>query len=204
MKSAMRYEDYLNVPDHFYRNHLPHFDPKDAPYFVTYRLHGSIPKKEVLRLKALQAKANSGEKRAALFLEFDAILDRNGPYHLRQPEIRSIVMDSLSMLDGNEIATYAYTVLPNHVHAVFELHSSRELYRVMQSHKSFTGRQANLLLGNGGKPFWKKESYDRVVREGKLGSAIWYVLQNPVKAGFVKHWREWPGTYLSPNCHGFD
>jgi hypothetical protein len=50
----MRFEDTPNVPDHFYRNNLPHFDPRDAPYSATYRLHGSISKEETARLFAFR------------------------------------------------------------------------------------------------------------------------------------------------------
>jgi len=28
---------------------------------------------------------------------------------------------------------------------------------------------------------------------------MWYVLNNPVKAGLVKNWKDWPATYLNPD-----
>ena len=34
------------------------------------------------------------------------------------------------------------------------------------------------------------QSFNRIVA---------YILNNPVKAGFVRDWQEWPGNYLSPN-----
>src|ERR1035437_7480788 len=94
----MRFEDGPNVPDHFYRNRLPHFDPKDAPYFCTYRLDGSVPQPEIERLYQRYRKTNTEEERDHFkgdpqrqhFLEFDAVLDANGPYHLSNPPIRTI------------------------------------------------------------------------------------------------------------------
>ena len=139
-----------------------------------------------------------------MFLAYDSVLDRNGPYHLQEPAIRQIIMDSLAHLDRKEIHLYAYTIMPNHVHAVFDLHSERNLHEVMQSHKAFTARRANIVLGQTGNPFWQPEIYDHVVRKGRLAAAIWYVLLNPVKAGLVKRWQDWPGTYLAPEIHGFE
>ncbi len=200
----MIFEDTPNVPDHFYRNHLPHFDPKDAPYSVTYRLYGSIPKEEMVKLFEEFQSAKTVEDKARTFLAYDAVLDRNGPYHLREPAIRQIVIDSLEHLDKTEIHLYAYTIMPNHVHAIFDLHSERQLHEVMQSHKAFTARRANIILERTGLSFWEQETYDHVIRKGRLAGAIWYTLLNPVKAGFVKRWQDWPGTYLAPEIHGFD
>jgi putative transposase len=200
----MRFEQTPYVPDDFYRNHLPHFDPKDAPYSVTYRLYGSVPKEEMQKLLAQFQLAKSEDDKARAFLAYDAVLDRNGPYYLQEPAIRQIVMDSLAHMDRTEIHIYAYTIMPNHVHAVFDLNSKRDLYSVMQSHKTFTARRANAILGLTGNPFWQQETYDHVVRKGRLGAAIWYVLLNPVKAGLVKRWQDWPGTYLAPEIYGFE
>jgi len=33
---------------------------------------------------------------------------------------------------------------------------------------------------------------------------VYYILMNPVKAGLVDDWRDWPGTYLSPNFYGLE
>jgi putative transposase len=201
---SMRYEDYAEVPDHFYRNHLPHFDPGDAPYFVTYRLHGSVPKSEIQRLKQLYQQVTTDETHREFFRQFDNVLDANGPYRLREEHVREIVSQSLHDIDTKDIHLYAYTIMPNHVHAVFDLRTARKLYEVMKSHKGYTARLANKHLGLTGSPFWHPETYDRVVRAGRLSSTIWYTILNPVKAGFVKQWRDWPGTYLAPDCIGFD
>ena len=41
------------------------------------------------------------------------------------------------------------------------------------------------------------ESYDHVVRDGEeLDRIIAYVLNNPVKAGLVKNWRQWKWSYV--------
>jgi len=39
---------------------------------------------------------------------------------------------------------------------------------------------------------WQKSFYDRIVRSRQLGQVVRYVLDNPVRAGLVAQWREYP------------
>jgi REP element-mobilizing transposase RayT len=62
---------------------------------------------------------------------------------------------------------------------------------IMKSLKGYTAHEANRLLGRKGE-FWEAESYDHFVRDDtELARIINYVLNNPVKAGLVKDWRDW-------------
>ncbi|MGH9754478.1 MAG: transposase [Blastocatellia bacterium] len=62
---------------------------------------------------------------------------------------------------------------------------------IMHSLKSWTANQANEALGRQGQ-FWQHESYDHVIRDdGEFDRIVNYVLNNPVKAGLVKEWKEW-------------
>jgi hypothetical protein len=83
-------------PEHFTRRNLPHYTPNDAPYFVTFRLAGTISKLEAARLKALLAD-KSPESSRKFFRTYDTILDsaRIGPKYLRQPEIMQQMHDTL-------------------------------------------------------------------------------------------------------------
>ena len=64
----------------------------------------------------------------------------------------------------------------------------------MHSVKGRSARESNLILARSGS-FWEHESFDHVIRPGKFDATIKYVLNNPVKAGLAKHWREWPWNY---------
>jgi len=65
----------------------------------------------------------------------------------------------------------------------------------MKSLKGFTAREANKALHRQG-AFWETESYDHWVRDdAELDRIVTYVLNNPVKAGFVRHWQDWPHSY---------
>jgi putative transposase len=208
----------------FYRRRLPHYQPSEATYFITYRLSGSLPAEVVTRLKnEMELLERSANKTAAdknpklelknyhslYFSKFDALLDKNntGPRWMKQPEIADLIDSAIRYRDGKEYDLFASTVMPNHVHQVF--HTGTELFpgleknksqypvtRILQSMKWYTALKANKILGRSG-PFWQQESYDHVVRDGKeLERILYYVINNPVKACLVKDWRDWKWTYL--------
>ena len=196
----------MKTPLHYYRRALPHYGPNDAPYFVTYRLHHSIPGIEELRLNSILKNANSLDDQARHFQEYDFVLDaaQHGPKYLARPEIMEIVKSSLTYAGEQWLDMIAYTIMPNHVHFVAGLKSDRTLPQVMHSLKGFTAREANKILERTGSPLWQPESFDRVVRNGRLGNTVYYILMNPVKAGLVDDWRDWPGSYLSPEFYGIE
>jgi REP element-mobilizing transposase RayT len=105
--------------------------------------------------------------------------------------------------DGKDYELHAFTIMSNHVHLVVTMKDGVELPDMLQSLKARTSKKCNQVLGRKGE-FWMHEGYDHVVRRGKLGRGVAYVLRNPIKAGIVKHWREHEWTYLSPELHGFD
>jgi REP element-mobilizing transposase RayT len=166
----------------------------------------------VTRLKEVRAKADRllvdtggreekdkiNELRKRYFVRFDKLLDtaRQGPGWLRNAEVAEVVLDAIHYRDGREYELLAYCIMPNHVHLVMTLErNSVSLYRVLQSLKRFTAREANKILFRAG-AFWQHESYDHVVRDGKeLVRVIAYVLGNPEKAGLVDQWKSWRWSY---------
>jgi putative transposase len=200
-----------------YRRHLPHFQPGGATLFVTYRLAGSVPataidefqrEAEGLRRRldqipdsAERAKRYAEEQRR-LFARWDGLLDNaiEGPFWLRQPANAALVAESLHKLDGLYYELLAFCIMPNHVHAVFTPLPSGEnsyhaLSQIMHSPKGYTAHMANRQSRRKG-AFWQNESYDHVVRStGELQRIIAYVQNNPVRAGLVQEWQQWPWTY---------
>lgn len=155
------------------------------------------------------------------FVKFEAILHQAsvGPMWMRDDKIAETVAESLRASDGKDYRLDAYSVMSNHVHTVFKpfvternlrevkdkdrhpvfLSDCASLSRIMHSVKGRSARQCNLILSRSG-PFWEHESFDHVIRPGKFGATIRYVLNNPVKAGLVNDWRAWPGTTAARNC----
>jgi REP element-mobilizing transposase RayT len=152
----------------------------------------------------------------AWFLKFEETLDqaRTGPTWLKDNKVAAVVAGQLHALDDEAYKLDAYCVMSNHVHVVFmPFLSGASLYEDVDEtgHLAFTGeypglsqimhrlkgpsaREANLTLSRTGQ-FWEHESFDHVIRPGKLMRTVKYVLENPVKAGLVKDWREWRWSY---------
>jgi REP element-mobilizing transposase RayT len=209
---------FIQTMKEFYRRHLPHWHPRDAIFFVTFRLKGSLPYEVIenlreesereKRLLALLPESEQGHgstfEEQRYFEKWNAALDqeKKGPHWLAQPEFADVVKEAMYYRDGKVFDLHAYCIMSNHVHAIFkpicrsECHS--DFPRIMQSLKSHTARHANLILGREG-AFWQDESYDHVIRDGEeYARMIHYVLENPVKCGLVERWNAWPWTYCKP------
>jgi putative transposase len=150
------------------------------------------------------------------FVKFEQILHQAkvGPMWMRDERIAEAVAESLRKFDGEAYRLDAYSVMSNHVHTVFKPFVSEDnireiqdqdgrpvfvsdypsLSQIMHSVKGRSARACNLILSRTGS-FWEQESFDHVIRRGKFEETMKYVLNNPVKAGLAKHWRDWPWNY---------
>jgi putative transposase len=209
--------------DHFYRRRLPHIQPPDATYFVTYRLADSIPKIVLEKLRSdwndFQQKLvrmDDENKRNELlaverrryFKRYDESLDRilSGPVWLREGRVAKVVADAIQYRHSKEYELISYCIMPNHVHMVIYVgrnevsprritDSPYTLTRILQSLKRYTAMECNKILNRSGQ-FWQHESYDHIVRGDKqLKRIIKYVLNNPVSAGFVDRPDQWKWSY---------
>jgi len=198
----------------FHRRNLPHWQPKNAIFFITARLAGSLPRNKVEELKALREvelgkleqikEAPSELQKRVIIIEefydgkFNDLLDFNhtGPHWFKEIRIANIWINALMHFDQERYEVICSTVMSNHVHFVFHK-LDRSLSKIMKSLKGFSAREANKALERTGQSFWQSESYDRVIRDDlELKRTINYVLNNPVKAGLVNNWWEWPYNYV--------
>ena len=201
-----------------YRRNLPHIQPEGATFFVTTRLHGSLPEAAWQRLQAereqrrkiIEQSAGPDDiKRAQLYDEdkrafgrYDALLDAasDGPVWLSDPRVAELVCRAIHYRQGDLFDLIAYCVMPNHAHLVFTPRPRADksyfaLAEIMHGFKGYTGWKANELLGLR-EHFWQHESYDHYVRDGReLARIVDYVLWNPVKAGLTDSWEKWPWSY---------
>jgi len=142
--------------------------PKGAPLFVTRHLHGSVP-------HHLHPPGTLTSGEAFVWLDRHMDSPMQGPMYLQQPEFAKIVVASIHK--GVELGHYEL-VAPD---------------RLLRSLKGATAREANLLLGRTGEPFWQKESYDHWVRNhGEFMRIRGYIEKNPVKAGLVSRPEDFP------------
>jgi putative transposase len=210
-----------------YSSILPHIQPIGATFFVTYNLHGSLPKIVLEKIKKEHELrkheilfSNYANKNVLLYREqrlhfkrYDDALHKveDGIKFLEIPQIAKIVADKMHAFDGMYYHLLAYTIMPNHVHAVFDFSAQLDrygnyhkedyvqLHKVMQLIKGATAFDANNILKQRGVHFWQKDSYDHYVRNAnELEGIINYVKTNPVSAKLVNNWEDWVFTYIRP------
>ena len=102
--------------------------------------------------------------------KYDALLDKGdfGPIFLKQPKIANIVTDCIQYWHQQErYKLICYSVMPNHVHLML-YQTKLPLYKILQTIKTYTATEANILLDRTGKAFWHPESYDNLVRNLSL------------------------------------
>jgi REP element-mobilizing transposase RayT len=185
---------------------LPHWEVENAIYFVTFRLADSLPSQalqkidfqrkdivatsshmsrpltaiESMRLKQLQV------RRIEKALDLAA-----GECFLKTPQIAQVVVDALRKFDGSRYRLFAWSVMPNHVHVLFQALGDMFLEDILHSWKSYSAKSANRILGRSGE-FWQREYYDRLIRnQEEFNRALRYVAENPEKAGL----KDWPWVW---------
>jgi putative transposase len=132
---------------------LPHIYPQGRWLFLTWHLHGGLPRDRY----PPPHHASAGQA----FVWMDRNLDRAecGPRFLQQEAIAALVAGSL--IRGVELGHYqlgAFAIMTNHVHTL--LLPAQPPSRILKSLKGYTAHEANRLLRRTGEPFWQRESYE--------------------------------------------
>lgn len=187
------------------RSRVPHWHVPHGLYFVTYRLHDSLPAEVETRIAVM--KADIARRRLAqfdaeaardlereMFKIVEGSLDRHlGACFMRQPDIADLVVSVFDRDDLNHYRLLALAAMPNHLHVVFRLENG-ELDAVVRNWKSYSAYLANRRLGRRG-AFWQSDYFDILIRDSRqLERSIAYVLANPLKAD-LRQWRwvrSWP------------
>jgi putative DNA methylase len=222
----------MRFPETVTRRNLPHWYMPGAAHFVTYRLHGSLPgsaleelqnRKEALLKRKPPAGISPAQYREQvhkqLFAQYDQWLDRSKNGCLSDPRVAALIRSNLYHHNGSKYHLVAYSVMPNHVHVLFQpidvatgdppvdettgeppvarmavgecadRHSP--LARIMHSLKSYTAHKANKIVNRAG-TFWQAESYDHWVRDDdELERIVYYIRANPVKAELAQCPEDW-------------
>jgi len=175
----------------YYVRNLPHWHPPGTDIFITWRLHGSLPKQFPPKKKL--------ESSGKAFVYYDRILDqaRTGPLWLKDSRVAECLLAALNTAQRRNLFTLrAYSIMANHVHVL--LAPLAPLGQITQQIKGATARQANLILERTGAPFWQDESFDHWVRNpGEFQKIRAYIERNPVVAGLVARPEDWPWSSAS-------
>jgi putative transposase len=169
----------------FERGYLPHFDGGAVVQAITFRLADSLPHDVY---KHLLSMSDDVEQRKLMQRLID---EGRGHCVLRIAENAEIVANALNYFDGDRYRLLAWVIMPNHVHAMIEQIEGHRLDKIVHSWKSFTAKVINRRLNSSG-PVWARDYFDRYVRnEAHYFNAIYYVENNPVKAGLVRLPEDW-------------
>lgn len=104
---------------------------------------------------------------------------------------KGITFDSIKFHAGTKYRLYACVVMETYVHSILQsLEESNNTYysiaQIMHSIKSYSANRIQRLLNRKGN-VWSDENYDRIVRDdGEYLEKVNYIINNPLKAGFVE------------------
>jgi len=88
--------------------------------------------------------------------------------------------------------TYAFVVMPDHLHWLFQLEAEETLSRVVQRVKSQTTREIRRQPGKVVQ-VWQAGFHDHAMRtDERLVDTARYILANPLRAGLCRSIREYP------------
>jgi REP element-mobilizing transposase RayT len=198
------------------RGYLPHCDKPGLTQFVTFRLWDSLPASRrgewehllavTERSDAPRSVSSAGARsiasrddeavakaRREQRRKVEAYLDRShGECFLRDPRVATLMENAMRFHHGQRFDLLAWVVMPNHVHALFQVGDSTPLSAIMQNWKSISAVVANKLLNRSG-DFWQEDYWDTFMRnEEQTCKAIRYIENNPVKARLCRVPEEWP------------
>ena len=179
------------------RANLPHWNKDKTASFVTFRLADSLPIEKLLKLEdsrtawlAEHPQPWDAETAKEYFSTFDETvqgwLDAGyGSCVLADDACRQIVENSLWHFAGERYHLYAYVVMPNHVHVLFQPMEGRTISRIVADWKSFTAHKINESRGTDG-TVWQKESFDTLIRSQRhFQTVISYIRKNDLMRAWV-------------------
>ncbi len=191
--------------------YLPHWRIPGATYAVTFRAKDSLPasvledyerKRQTLMERVAMIRKSAGARDATCELlplrdELESLTETiiepalhaaEGPQPLSDPRIAEIACNALKFFDGERYDLLAWSVMPNHVHALLTPRVGHDLAKILQSWKTHSAKEANRILGKSG-TFWQEEYYDHIVRDGEdLKHQVGYILRNPLRGRVSAEW----------------
>jgi REP element-mobilizing transposase RayT len=119
--------------------------------------------------------------------------DRGSPF--ADARLAAVVCDSVERcckLCG--YALFGVCLMPDHLHVLLSPGESGIAVRDwLRRFKSFTTNE--FVRGGGDSPLWQRSASDHVCRKEETAEQVLaYIIDNPVRAGLVGCWQDWPWT----------
>jgi putative transposase len=113
------------------------------------------------------------------------------PVFLDEEQARWVIDCLKRAAEKNQFAVHAFSVMPDHVHALVEgLASESDLLLFVRMLKQRTSVEYRKLIG---RVLWQKKFYDHILRTRDSPEAVsWCIWMNPVQKGLSKSFEEYP------------
>jgi REP element-mobilizing transposase RayT len=120
------------------------------------------------------------------------VATRNRQPVLADPWIAETVIESIRFQCTKAKADLLiYCVMPEHVHLVIGIGEQGDLISILHDFKSYTTNQWRKRTSQD--TFWQESFYDHGVRRSeRMDDLIAYVAANPVDAGLISDWQDYP------------
>jgi putative transposase len=105
---------------------------------------------------------------------------------------RCVVEEMRILHNENMVNSYAWVVMPDHVHWLFQLGERSDLSSTIKRFKARSAHRVNRYLHRQG-GLWQKAFYDHAIREEENVQGIArYIVGNPLRAGLVEQIGDYP------------
>ncbi|MGK7393386.1 MAG: transposase [Candidatus Cyclobacteriaceae bacterium M3_2C_046] len=187
-----------------------------SKFFFTFSLKESLPQDSINLLEReytqvqnrLDVKNSSSGKfdkvKSLFFGRLDNMLDRAITVSslLSNPEIANSLQKKLHEMDNISFHLICYTILPNHFHLLVEpldnkQKTIKQINRIITDVKEQTTPVLTTFYGPD--KHWNRDSFADILTDNQqMVHMISYTLNNPVKAGLINYWKDWPWSFCNP------
>ncbi|MCW9030071.1 MAG: transposase [Gammaproteobacteria bacterium] len=114
------------------------------------------------------------------------------PYFTNFYMTRKAIQQIRLLHDEEKVYSYAWVIMPDHMHWLFQLNDNQSLPKVVNLFKGRTARVLNNVINNKGK-FWQPAYFDHAVRKDECIKQIArYIVANPLRANLVDRIEDYP------------
>lgn len=120
------------------------------------------------------------------------VVNKRVPYFTDYFLGRKVVDEMRRLHDEKNVQSFAWVLMPDHLHWVFQLGEDHDLPTVMRLLKGRSAKEVNKALMRQG-PVWQRTYFDHAIRDYEDIQAISrYLVANPLRSGLVANIGDYP------------
>lgn len=105
---------------------------------------------------------------------------------------RLVVAEMRALHQSGVVNSFAWVVMPDHVHWLFQLGMEQDLSTLIKGFKARSAYRVNQHMNRQG-PLWQKAFHDHAIREEEdVKQIARYIVANPLRAGLVQNIADYP------------